>query len=71
MASRNRSARMAIHETTISLGISVGAGAGGYLAKNLGTYAPYWFAIAMVVLGGLAQLAIHLTSRTLVAPSRS
>jgi len=69
--SRNRSARMVIHETVISLGISIGAGAGGYLAKNLGAYAPYWFAIALVGLGGLAQLAIHLASSSLIARKRS
>ena len=39
-ASRNRSVRMAIHETVISLGITVGAGAGGYFAENVGLYAP-------------------------------
>ncbi len=63
--SRNRSARMTIHETVISLGITVGAAGGGYLAKNVGVHAPYWFAIGLVGLGGLLQLTIHLASRIL------
>ncbi len=65
--SRRRSVRMVIHEIVISLGITVGAGTGGYLGKNVGTYAPYWFAVALVTLGILAQLAIHGVSRILVA----
>jgi predicted MFS family arabinose efflux permease len=46
---------MAIHEVTLSLGIIVGSGAGGYLAENVGLYSPYWFAIGVVALGTLAQ----------------
>ncbi len=61
--SRNRSARMTIHETVISLGITIGAGTGGYLGKNVGPYAPYGFAIAVVGLGLLLQLTIHLASQ--------
>jgi MFS family permease len=68
--SHNRSARMAIHETVISLGITTGAGAGGYLARHMGPYAPYWFAIGMVCLGLAAQVTIHLASRVLVARQR-
>ncbi len=68
--SRNRSARMAIHETVISLGITVGAGTGGYLGKNVGPYAPYWFAIGMVCLGLAAQMTIHLASRIMVSRHR-
>ncbi len=64
-ASRRRSMRMAIHELVISLGIAIGSGTGGYLAKNVGDYAPYWFAIVLVGLGGVLQLAIHFTSRLL------
>lgn len=66
-ASRQRSVRMAIHELVISLGIAVGSGTGGYLAKNVGDYAPYWFAIALVGCGGALELAIHFTSRLLTA----
>jgi predicted MFS family arabinose efflux permease len=57
--SRNRSARMTIHEIVISVGIITGAGTGGYLAKNVGEYAPYWFAVALIGLGLAAQLVIH------------
>ncbi|MBN1360518.1 MAG: MFS transporter [Sedimentisphaerales bacterium] len=64
--SRNRSARMAIHETVISLGITIGATGGGYFAKNVGAYAPYWFVFALVGSGGLLQLSIHFVSRTLI-----
>ncbi len=60
--SRNRSTRMTIHEMVISIGITVGAGTGGFLAKNVGVYAPYAFAVALIVLGLVAQVAIYLTS---------
>jgi len=53
--SKKRSAPMAIHEVTLSLGIIVGSGAGGYLAANVGPYSPYWFAAGILVLGAIAQ----------------
>jgi hypothetical protein len=61
--SRKRSVRMAIHEIVISVGITVGAGTGGILAKNVGAYAPYWFAIGTVVLGAVVQAAIYFALR--------
>jgi predicted MFS family arabinose efflux permease len=61
--SRQRSVRMVIHEVTISLGTTIGAGAGGYLAKNVGLYAPYWFAVGIVCLGGTLQMVIHMAAR--------
>jgi DHA1 family multidrug resistance protein-like MFS transporter/DHA1 family quinolone resistance protein-like MFS transporter len=66
-ASSRRSVRMVIHEMVISLGITVGAATGGYLGKNVGTYAPYWFAVTLIGLGMVVQLAIHGASRALVA----
>ncbi len=62
-ASRQRSVRMTIHEMVISVGITVGAGAGGYLAKDVGLYAPYWFAVGLVALGMMAQILIHVASQ--------
>ena len=50
-ASRKRSARMAIHEIVISLGLTIGSLAGGYLAEHVGLYTPYWFAVGLVGLG--------------------
>jgi MFS family permease len=64
--SRNRSVRMAIHETTLSLGVVVGASAGGYFAEHIGRYAPYWFAVAMVCLGAIMQTGIHIASRATI-----
>jgi MFS family permease len=61
--SRKRSLRMVIHEVTISIGVTIGAGAGGYLAKSVGLYAPYWFAVGLVGLGMATQMAIHVASR--------
>jgi MFS family permease len=61
--SRRRSVRMAIHEITISLGLTIGAAAGGYLCEHVGTYAPYWFALAIVGLGLLVQTAIHIAAQ--------
>ena len=61
--SRNRSIRMAIHETVLSLGVAIGAWAGGCFAKNVGWYAPYWFAVAMICIGALAQTSIHIATK--------
>lgn len=58
--SKKRSLQMVIHEMTLSAGIVVGSGAGGYLAKNVGTYWPYWFAIAVFFVGLAAQTTILL-----------
>jgi hypothetical protein len=49
------------------VGIVVGSGTGGYLAEHAGWDAPYWFAVGLIGLGGLIQLAIHFTSRILAA----
>ena len=51
---------MAIHEVTLSLGVIVGSGAGGYLSGNFGIYSPYWFAIIILALGLIAQLIVWL-----------
>jgi len=56
--SKKRSAQMAIHEVTISLGVIVGAGMGGYLSGNFGIYRPYWFSIIVLVLGLIAQVVV-------------
>ncbi len=56
--SKKRSAQMAIHEVTISLGVIVGAGAGGYLSGNFGIYRPYWFCVIVLALGLIAQVVI-------------
>jgi MFS family permease len=61
--SRNRSVRMAIHETVISIGVAIGAWAGGYSAENVGLYAPYWFAVTTVSLGAIAQTSIYVTAK--------
>jgi predicted MFS family arabinose efflux permease len=49
---------MSIHEVTISLGVIVGSGAGGYLSRNFGIYSPYWFAVIVLALGLMAQVVI-------------
>jgi MFS family permease len=56
--SRKRSTQMAIHEVTLSLGVVVGSGAGGYLAANVGALWPYWFAVIMLALGLVAQMIV-------------
>ena len=55
---KKRSKQMAIHEATISIGVIIGSGTGGYLAKHFGDYHPYWFALIVLALGMLAQAAI-------------
>jgi MFS family permease len=61
--SKKRSIQMVIHETTLSLGIVVGSGAGGYFAKNIGIYWPYWFAMILLAAGFLAQLILLLKGK--------
>ncbi len=56
--SKKRSTQMSIHEVTISLGVIVGSGAGGYLSRNFGIYSPYWFAVIVLALGLMAQVVI-------------
>jgi len=56
--SKKRSAQMSIHEVTISLGVIVGSGVGGYLSRNFGIYSPYWFAVVVLALGLMAQVII-------------
>ena len=54
---------MVIHETTISIGVIVGSGAGGYFAKNLGLHWPYFFALILMVIGFFAQLILLLKGK--------
>jgi len=57
--SKKRSTQMSIHEATISIGVIIGSGAGGYLSGHYGTYSPYWFAIIVLALGLLTQLVVY------------
>jgi MFS family permease len=68
---KKRSAQMAIHEVTISLGVIVGAGTGGYLSGNFGIYWPYWFSIIVLALGLIAQVVVYiaLKPRRHIVPS--
>lgn len=61
--SKKRSVQMVIHETTLSLGVIVGSGVGGYFAKNLGLLWPYWFALMLLTTGFFAQLALLLKGK--------
>jgi len=56
--SRKRSAPMAIHEVTLSLGVIVGSGAGGYISEHFGAYYPYWFALVVLGFGITAQIVM-------------
>ena len=60
---KKRSAQMVIHEATISIGVIVGSGAGGYFAKNLGLHWPYWFALILMAAGLLVQCALLLSGK--------
>jgi MFS family permease len=60
---KKRSVQMIIHETTISIGIIVGSGAGGYFAKNVGLYWPYWFALILLTVGFVIQLILLLKGK--------
>jgi len=61
--SKKRSIQMAIHEATISVGVIVGSGSGGYLAGRCGLYWPYWFAVVVLGLGLTAQLILLCTAK--------
>jgi len=61
--SKKRSSQMAIHEVTLSLGVIVGSGAGGYLSTNFGIYWPYWFAVIVLALGLIAQVVVWVVLR--------
>ena len=60
---KKRSVQMVIHETTISIGIIVGSGSGGYFAKNVGLYWPYWFALILLAVGFVIQLILMLKGK--------
>jgi len=60
---KKRSIQMVIHETTLSLGIVVGSGAGGYFAKYVGLYWPYWFALILLAIGLVIQLILLLKGK--------
>jgi MFS family permease len=62
--SKKRSTQMAIHEVAISLGVIVGAGAGGYLSGNFGIYSPYWFSIIVLALGLIAQVIVWIVLKS-------
>jgi MFS family permease len=61
---KKRSVQMVIHEATISIGIIVGSGTGGYLARNIGLYWPYWFALILLAAGLFIQLILMLNSKS-------
>jgi len=54
---------MAIHEIVISLGLTIGSAAGGWLCEHVSLYSPYWFAVAVVAVGMVGQAAIHACAR--------
>ena len=60
---KKRSVQMIIHETTISIGVIVGSGAGGYFAKNVGLHWPYWFALILLAAGFVLQLILLLKGK--------
>ena len=68
-ASRKRSVRMVIHEIVISLGVTAGSWPSGHLAQHVGPYAPYWFAVALVALGAVGQIVIHVAAQMRIARS--
>lgn len=55
---KKRSTQMVIHEATLSLGIVIGSGTGGFIAKNFGSYSPYWFNLTLLTAGFIAQIIL-------------
>ncbi len=60
---KNRSGRMAIHETILALGIACGGLFGGIISDKFTKYSPYKFGIAVIVAGLCIQAAIWLCYR--------
>lgn len=69
--SKKRSIQMVIHEATLSLGIVIGSGAGGYFAKNLGIYWPYWFALILLAISFCVQLILLLNGKCSAEAAKS
>ncbi|MBN1788284.1 MAG: MFS transporter [Sedimentisphaerales bacterium] len=55
---RRRSGLMAIHETLIGAGISIGSLIGGMLSDRFGRYSPYWFIFAVIIAGWVVQVIL-------------
>ena len=60
---KNRSGRMAIHETILALGIACGGLFGGMISDKFDKYSPYKFGIAVILAGLLAQAVIWFWGR--------
>ena len=56
--SKNRTGRMAIHETILSIGFSIGCVVGGMLGDHFSRYSPYIFGFGIVFAGMAAQTLI-------------
>ena len=55
---KKRSTQMVIHEATLSLGIVVGSGTGGFIARSFGPYRPYWFNLVLLTAGLIIQIIL-------------
>ncbi|HEX41830.1 MAG TPA: MFS transporter [Phycisphaerales bacterium] len=66
--SKKRSTPMIVHEATLSLGVVVGAGVGGYVSGRFGVYWPYGFAIAVLAIGLATQFILWLLGRAPMRP---
>ena len=55
---KKRSRQMVIHEATLSLGVVVGSGTGGFIARSFGPYYPYWFNLALLIAGFITQIIL-------------
>lgn len=48
----------------VVIGVIIGSGSGGYLVREFGVYSLYWFAVAIVAFGFLAQLVVLVIVRS-------
>ncbi len=55
---RNRSGKMAIHETLIGAGYAAGSILGGVISDHFGRQSPYIFGCAIIAVSGMVQLAV-------------
>lgn len=62
---KNRSGRMAIHETILGAGFASGSLFGGMISDSFGRAFPYWFGCGVIAASGICQMILWFSIGTL------